>query len=400
MTRGMFSPMKMQVPLVSGLGSGRQAKARSRAFRARSAIFAAGALLGLITLGGCGGGGGGSYVSGAAVPFVYPTSLSGATSSDTVNGFMSPYALTNTTPPSLVSVDTTVFGASPSNGIISIAIGDITDKISHAVIEPGFVVNFDSTSSGALLSTSPLDSVGCQHCLVTASATANYLATNLPAGTVTFTYIDPASSIFSLRYSTLGMWSKPNMSTTTSSTWPEVGGAFSAGVLTRGVDLPTIGSAQYEGYMIGRYATSDMTPTTPSLPPVGTYIVGANASATADFAARSVSFFTSNTHIAPESGGAILYEPRLDLTSTMTITGATSTTSNLVSGTVRTSDSINGFFPGTSGGQQISAGFYGPPDTTTAPFAPPELGGSLSVANSTGQSMVGSFALKKTSSTP
>ena len=41
-------------------------------------------------------------------------------------------------------------------------------------------------------------------------------------------------------------------------------------------------------------------------------------------------------------------------------------------------------------------GFYGPP-ATTAPFAPPELGGSLLVGNQRHRtmSMVGSFALKK-----
>ena len=42
---------------------------------------------------------------------------------------------------------------------------------------------------------------------------------------------------------------------------------------------------------------------------------------------------------------------------------------------------------------EIKGNFYGPPNAT-APYAPPELGGSLAVGSST-QSMIGSFVLKK-----
>jgi hypothetical protein len=45
---------------------------------------------------------------------------------------------------------------------------------------------------------------------------------------------------------------------------------------------------------------------------------------------------------------------------------------------------------------EVAARFMGPP-ATTAPFAPPELAGAVAVKNAAGtQSMVGSFALKKT----
>ncbi len=102
-------------------------------------------------------------------------------------------------------------------------------------------------------------------------------------------------------------------------------------------------------------------------------------------------FSTSNTHITPESGQVCwlsVAEPRLDLSSTAMPITRTST-SNSFAGGVGTA--ATGFFSGTGG--QIAGGFYGPP-ATTAPFAPPEAGGSLSISGTT-QSMVGSFALKK-----
>ena len=383
MIRGMLSPMKMQMPLVSGLGSGRQTKAHSRAFPARRAIFAAGALLGLITLGGCGGGGGGGFANVPPVPFVYPTSLANATSSDTVDGFISPYALDPSTP-KLVSTIPTVSGTSPSAGTITITVNAIT--LPDSSTEQAFSVKFDpADSTSTTVANSPLDGLSlspqCANCLktVTAYAIVGGTTTSTP---VTFTYVDPAS--FSLTYSALGMWAKPT--TNGSSNWPEIGGAFSAGVLTRGIDLPTTGSANYSGYFIGRYATS--APLSGSTPSPGTYIVGANASATANFGAGTVSFSTLNTNIALESGGGLVAPaamPGLNLTSSpMPITRTS--TSNSFTGTVSTS---NG---GLSG--PIQGGFYGPP-ATTGDFAPPELGGSVSVTNNLDQSMVGSFALTK-----
>ena len=257
--------------------------------------------------------------------------------------------------------------------------------------EPAFAVKFDpADSTSNPVANSPLEGLSlspqCANCLktVTAYAIVGGTTTLTP---VTFTYVDPASSSFSLTYSVLGMWAKP---TTTNGgspdpNWPEIGGAFSAGVLTRGVDLPTTGSANYSGYFIGRYATSAnlVSPTN------GTYIVGANASATADFGAGTVSFSTLNTNIALEGAGGALGTPApmsgLDLLSgPMPITRTS--TSNAFAGTVNTTSN------GLSG--PIQGGFYGPP-ATTGDFAPPELGGSVSVTNNLNQSMVGSFALKK-----
>ncbi|HVC10779.1 MAG TPA: transferrin-binding protein-like solute binding protein [Burkholderiales bacterium] len=154
------------------------------------------------------------------------------------------------------------------------------------------------------------------------------------------------------------------------------------------MDLPTTGTAAYNGYFIGRYVTS-----TP-FPAVGTYVVGANANAQVDFSgAGAVTFSTSYTHISKELSGGGLGSPQqvlgLDLSSApMTI--SRTTMSNSFAGGAGTL--TNAFGMGANG--QIAGAFYGPP-ASTAPYAPPEMGGSLAVSNPTNtQSMVGSFALK------
>lgn len=342
--------------------------------------LSAGTLLVLLALSGCagGGGGGGASASGSPAGFSYPSSLSTAKSSDTVRGFVSPYAL-DTTTHELHAVQQNI-----------LAVGSVTGKLVLTVaaiplptlpqIEPGFIVTFDPASGGLLLN-SPIESL-CHDCLRTVSVKATALVGGSAPGDVTFTYLDPGS--IGLNYSTLGIWSKP---TTVQSTWSEVGGPFSAGVMTRGIDLPTTGSAIYKGFFIGRYATLDTT----SGPPVGTYLVGANARADVNFSGPgAVMFSTSNTTI---SGGALttpLPVSQLDLTSTaMPITRTSSSNSFAGGGGTLT----NGFGMGATG--QIRGAFYGPP-AATAPYAPPELGGSLAVGNASGtQKMVGSFGLKK-----
>jgi hypothetical protein len=200
---------------------------------------------------------------------------------------------------------------------------------------------------------------------------------------VTFTYLDPASS--PLNYSTLGMWTKPSA---VSTIWSEVGGPFSAGVVTRGIDLPITGTASYDGFFIGRFATSDTTD--PSLPPPGTYIVGANAHVVVVNGAIT-SFSTSNTHISREMGGGILETPipeqRLDLSTTTAMAITRTPTSNVFLGVPGTL--TNGFGMNENGQLGIGGAFYGPPTATAAP----ELGGSLAVGNPN-QSLVGSFGLK------
>lgn len=351
----------------------------------RSALIPV-ALSGLLALAGCGGGGGGGGPASTMtlVAYTYPPSLATATSGDAVSGFMSPYALnTNAATPQLDSVLPTVLGASASAGKIAITVSDIL--LPSGGTEPAFVVTFDS-AAGSLLVNSPLDSVGCTGCLKTAQEPATQVVGGGSAGTVTFTYLDPSSPSFPLNYSTLGMWTK--LTTVGSATWPEVGGAFSGGIVTRGVDLPTTGTAAYNGYFLGRYVTSSPFPT------VGTYVVGANAHAQVDFSgAGAVTFSTSSTNISKELSGGGLGPPQPELNlnlSSASMTISRTTTSNSFAGGAGTL--TNAFGMGVTG--QIKGAFYGAP-AFTVPYAPPEMGGSLAVSNSTNtQTMVGSFALK------
>ena len=368
----------------------------SRFLSGRRGALMPAALSGLLALAGCAGGGGGGGIPDNTPPvaFTYPASLADATPTDNVDGFISPYAL-NTTTTQLDFVQTTVFGTSSATGTLTITIGDLSlPPPAGTLIEPGFVVKFnpsDPLHQSMLLpnSDNPLGTLStlnpvCADCLRTVTVQATRLDGVTAAGDVTFTYLDPTLS--GLKYSTLGLWSK--LATGSPVTWPEVGGAFSAGVLTRGIDLPTIGQATYNGYFIGRYATSVAIG---GVPVGGTYLVGANAQAVADFSATptgGVTFTTSHTQI---SGGGLLApvaESRLDLTSTLMPISRSSSTSNSFAGAVGTAST--GFFPNTPG--QIVGGFYGPPTGTTPP---PEAGGSLTVSNSN-QSMVGSFAVIKT----
>jgi len=373
---------------------------------ARGALIPA-ALSGLLALAGCAGGGGGPGIpdNTPPVPFTYPASLTDATSTDNVDGFISPYAL-DTAGKTISPVTTTVFGTSPSAGKITITVGDIVLPSPSGLTEPTFAVTFnpDKTSNlSTLLGNSPLGSLPfqpCADCLRTAQAPA--VINGSPTSTmVTFTYLDPTSLTFPLTYSALGIWTKPTTTGTSGGldlSWPEIGGAFSAGVLTRGVDLPTTGTASYDGYFIGRYATSvdNLTPGVLG----GNYLVGANAHADADFSitgAGGVTFSTSNSQI---SGGALatpVAESRLDLTTLTPMTITRTSTGNSFEGVVVSKD-VTGFFQSAPANPNVSGAFYGPPATTgvtPGDFAPRELGGALGVSNSTGQGMVGSFALKK-----
>jgi hypothetical protein len=195
-------------------------------------------------------------------------------------------------------------------------------------------------------------------------------------GTVDFAYLDLAAA--GMVYSTLGLWSKRSTADPGTRTVLDpgtvLGGAFAFGVLTRGADLPTTATATYTGPFAGRVAD-----------PIGQaiYRVGAIATATADFGARSVSFTTEASLRGFQD--FVIPDSKLDLIGTMTYAPGT----NSLTGTVATKP----------GGYDMSGtlkgAFFGPPGTA-APFAPPELGGVVAVSNTTtNKSMVGAFALKK-----
>lgn len=335
--------------------------------------FAVLALAFLAVLGGCAGSGGGP--AGIPPPFGsgYPT-LANATSADTGPGISATYTSATANEfvsvPSFVAVEANV----PGPGQIKISVRGVPVP---GGTEPDFffVVN---TAALTDLANSPLTggtlSPACASCLRRGTVIAE------DGQTVTFLYLSPAAAGFS--YSTLGLWSKPSDVSAL-----QIGGAFSLGVVTRGSDLPSSGTANYAGFLVGRYATSD---TDVGAPTPGIYAVGANASAQVTFGpAGRVSFRTLNTQIRPEGVGGALGAAQtathLDLNAPpMPISG--DATTNAFSGPVITTGGLAG---------SLGGAFYGRPDTATS--VPPEMGGVVSVNKSVvggTQTMVGGFALK------
>lgn len=347
---------------------------RTLCFRDRAALLTA-VLLPVLALAGCAGGGGGGGLSEPPFGSGYPT-FANATSANTGPGISVAYTIA----PGSNEID----GVLATVGVVpnSPDPGKITVSVSGVPVTGGTEADFSFVVDTAALTTlenSPLTggALSCADCLTTGRVQAD------DDQFVTFIYLDPDAA--GLTYSTLGLWSKP--ADRPSAAGMEIGGAFSLGVVTRGNDLPTSGTASYGGFFVGRYAISA---TGVGLPAVGVYAVGANASASVDFSgAGSVDFSTVNTQIRPDVGGALgaaVDAPRLDLSATGMAITRTSTT-NLFSGTV---DSFAGGLTGT-----FSGAFYGRPDTGTS--VPPEMGGTLSVSNPGGtESMVGGFALQKT----
>lgn len=324
-------------------------------------------VLALIGAAGCGGGGGGGGGAAANPGFSYPTSLMAATTAD-VGGASAAYALsvpTNTLNSMAPGTGGTVVisGLNSPSGAYTVNVSSIP----HPSGAPEAAFSFQALPAN-MATLANLQGTGCPSCFRTGTAQAS------DGQTVQYTELDLAAAQFN--YSTLGLWAKPSVANPAGR---EVGGAFSFGVLTRGVDLPTTGGATYSGFMVGRYAGAAIDPSGATLP-ADTYTVGATATAVADFGARSVTFATGDTHRT--AGGATTSDQRLNLSGTLNYAAGTNQLSS-------TSLSSAGY--GMTG--TATASFYGPASAT---LPPAELGGAFNVANPAGsQSMMGSFALKR-----
>ena len=342
----------------------------------RSAVFALAVFAALVSLQGCGGGGGGGGGGGVGAPnpgFAYPTSLMAAATAD-IGGFSAAYSLdksTNVLTSILPGAGGTVVVNlnSPLAGDYTVTVGAIPHPAALPEASFSFVAAAASLAGGG-----SVQGTGCNGCFRTGNRPAS------DGETVEFVDLNLAAAQFT--YSTLGIWRKPSDA---NPALRDVGGAFSFGVLTRGVDLPTSGTANYRGFLIGRYAGPATDPSGITLP-ANVYTVGATATATANFAGRSVTFATANS--VRTAGGVSTADNRLNLNGSLSYTAGM----NSLTSTSLTSAAGVGSY-NMSGAARAS--FYGPPGTT-APFAPPELGGALAVANPGGtQSMVGSFGLRR-----
>jgi hypothetical protein len=182
--------------------------------------------------------------------------------------------------------------------------------------------------------------------------------------------LDPRSA--GLSYSTLGMWMhQPDGSIT-----PTHVGVLAVGAETRSSDIPTTGSANYNGVMTGIYANEGRL-----------YRVGATAAAQANFGTRTIALNTAGSQRVEldAPAAAPVADAGLDLSGTLTYDPGRNVLVN--SGSFRTTG--NRMPTGYARGR-----FFGP--------AAAELGGSFFVRNgsSTGsanntETMSGGFVLKK-----
>lgn len=179
--------------------------------------------------------------------------------------------------------------------------------------------------------------------------------------TRTVSYVVPDSGDtngFKLQFSSLGVWNTTDIAT--GAVTQAV--AFSVGTRTLGSDIPTTGTANYFGFMLGQAFEGP-----------NQYSVNANAAAIADFGARSVSYSTQRSVKTDLKTNEITQAGNYDMSGTLRYASGV----NALSGTVTTADGKTGTAAGT---------FYGPQAA--------ELGMTFKLTSSSG-SLVGGAALKR-----
>jgi C-lobe and N-lobe beta barrels of Tf-binding protein B len=177
--------------------------------------------------------------------------------------------------------------------------------------------------------------------------------------TVTYLAPDAASTNpFKLQFSSLGVWNTTDIASGQMTN----AAAFSVGTRTLGTDIPTTGTANYQGAMLGVAVEGS-----------SQFSVSASAAAQADFGARNVSVQTTNSVRTDMATGAAGAAPGYNMSGTLTYPAAT----NALSGTMTTADGKTG---------TASGNFYGPQAA--------ELGMTFKLTSPTG-TLVGGAALKR-----
>jgi len=308
----------------------------------------------------CGGGGGGS--SPALSPAPPPTPAPTATPAPAPTPAPPPaYTLTSALtatsalegPSQAFTTDSAAMTLAPSSGGTLSGQGTSTTAgIQSLSINVTNVagVTFSETFLASDIATSTPISGQAPRALLSGSKTAS-------DGSVrSLTILDVASGGFN--YMLLGLWEYASAAVATSTS----GQAFVVGSATRPSEIPVTGTASYSGVMVGRYADG-----------AALWTATASASATADFANRSVAFSTANTQIANQA--VTQAAPTLNLSGTLTYPAAT----NNLAGTLSTTGGLTG---------PSAARFYGP--------AAVEVGGVFFVKDAANtKQMTGFFGLKQ-----
>jgi hypothetical protein len=180
-------------------------------------------------------------------------------------------------------------------------------------------------------------------------------------GVRTFTYIVPSNGAAGLRFSSLGIWDKADLATGAIAQ----SAAISFGSRTAVGDIPTTGTGTYQGFLVGNAIEASGQQ----------FSISGGATATADFAARSIALSTNGSTKTDRATGVSVTDLGYNVTGTLTYPMG----SNTLSGTAT---SANGK-TGTAGGA-----FYGPQAA--------ELGVTFSLAGSGGgQPFVGGAGMKR-----
>ncbi len=175
------------------------------------------------------------------------------------------------------------------------------------------------------------------------------------------TYLLPASSGLSLRFSSLGIWDRADI--TTGVIFDTA--AISFGNRTLGADIPTVGTATYSGFALGNAIEAGGQQ----------FSVTALATATADFQARSVILATANSAKTNRATGALVADAGYNVTGALVYSAGV----NALSGSVTSANGKTG---------TASGAFYGPQAA--------ELGVTFQLASTGGTlPFVGGAALKK-----
>ncbi len=316
-------------------------------------LFAFGLCVGLF-LASCGGGttasvgnggaGGGSGGGGPSPPPQTNSSLANLTVNQA-------FAAVST----VLSADLTA-GGSSANVSTSLAGLDGQSKVTYTVSDAGFTVSIkqDIVSFNEVFTSSNIDQSASN------DSVRVYRVTHSDNTVDEFDLLIPAEPNMALSYVTYGQWNSPNGSNRSLNF-----GTVVFGVQTPAANMPTTGSATYDGSTFGTLNIGSTL-----------YNVGGFVELTADFSTSNV---TGSTALMSkqnlQTGGVSAWR---DLTFNATITSGT----NQFLGSAASDDSA---VTGT-----VAGGFYGP----STNGIPPEIGGAWRVSGS-GETAIGGFVARQ-----